>query len=79
MAKYPISFSILFLVIGQISEVLAKKDILYVRNFNTWDAISGVLSQNWTKNQECLSELNAVKSGLEKDEEWALRGKLDSK
>lgn len=75
MAKNTIYFSIL-IVIGQMSEVPASKDILYLRNFN-WNTINEVLSKNWTENHECLIELNAINDGLEKNEEWAVRGKLD--
>lgn len=45
------------------------------KNFNTSNAISSILSYNWTQNHECLIELNAIQSGLMNQDEWAMKGK----
>lgn len=52
----------------------SKKGIFYLRNFDTSTTIDGILSYEWTKNRECLIELNEIKKGLENHEEWALKG-----
>lgn len=83
------NFSMLcFLLIGQIvlSSICVQatqsdytklqKKLFYLRNFNTSNIIDRVLSHNWTKNHECLTELNAIKTGLQNHEEWAIRGTL---
>ena len=54
-----------------------KKDIFSIKHFNIPNTINEILSQNWTDNQDCLIELNAIKSGLENDEQWAINGKLN--
>lgn len=52
-----------------------KSDLFYFRSINTSNIIDRVLSHNWTQNHECLTELKAIKTGLENHEEWALRGR----
>lgn len=46
------------------------------RNVNVSNAISTILSHNWTKNHECIIELNAIKKGLVNQEVWAMKCKL---
>lgn len=90
MAKFQVDFFVLLFLIDQviassINSVQAiqsgndqnRRDIFYLKDFNTWNAISGTLSKNWTENHECFIELNAIKNGLKKHEEWAIRGKLE--
>lgn len=39
--------------------------------FNIPNAIDTILSHsNWTENHECVIELNAIKDGIESNEEW---------
>ena len=81
MAKYHIGFLVLIFVIGQINPILmnsaqTNKFSLSLRNFNAWNAVSGVISRNLTENNECLIELRAIKNGLEKHQEWAMRGRF---
>lgn len=56
-----------------------RTDLFYMRDFNTSNAINGILSHNWTENHECLMELNAIKIGLKNREEWAMRGNVKKK
>lgn len=53
-----------------------EKQLFYLRNFNTSSIIDKILFHNWTENHECLTELNAIRKGLQNHEEWAIRGKL---
>lgn len=53
----------------------ALREIIYLRSFDPANIINGILSHNWIKNHDCLIELNAIKTGLENHEEWAIRGK----
>lgn len=54
---------------------LAKNDIFSVKHLNIPKSIRKVLSHNnWTDNQNCLTELNSLRNGLENDKHWALRG-----
>lgn len=84
--KNQINFSKFFFLIGQIvigiraiesNHNQFEKELFYIRNFDVSRAINEILTYNWTKNQECLNEINAIKSGIENHEEWAIRGKLD--
>lgn len=55
----------------------AKNYILSMKHLNIPKSISKVLSHsNWTDNQNCLTELNAIQNGLENDQQWAIRSKL---
>lgn len=51
-----------------------RPDLFYMRNFDTSKAIDQILSQKWIENHECLSELNAIRNGIENHDEWAIRG-----
>lgn len=84
------SFSSLYLIlIGEIVASLigiqaikldndiAERNIFSVKHLNIPKSISRVLSHNnWTDNQNCLTELNEIQNGLETDQRWATRGKL---
>lgn len=82
IAWHRIDFSKLLLLISQILVESANfvesnsLDAFYLRNFNAINTINEILSRNWTENSECLNELNAVKNGIDKHEEWAIKGKL---
>lgn len=53
-----------------------KRDLIYMRNFNTSSIVGEILSDDWTENLECSKELNAFKSGLDNHEPWTIKGKL---
>lgn len=53
-----------------------RKELIYLKYSNTSGIIDRILSHNWTKNNECLSELSAMKTGWDNHEEWAVRGKF---
>lgn len=55
-----------------------QKELFYLKNFNTSNIVNGILTYNWTQNQEeCLKELNAIKIGVENREEWAIKGRMN--
>lgn len=54
-----------------------KVNLFDMRYFDVSNAISEVLSTNWTQNHECLTELRAIRDGLQKHEEWAIRGTIE--
>lgn len=54
-----------------------QKDLFNLRKFNVSSAINGILNHNWLENRECLIELNAIKNGLDNDEQWAMKGRLN--
>lgn len=62
------------IVIGIQAIDLPKTGIFSMRHFNVPNSVSRILSHNWTDNQDCLIELNAIKNGLENDEQWAIQG-----
>lgn len=77
-------FSVLFLIFEivfgiqpiELDHDVAKRDIFSMKHLNIPNSISKVLSHNnWTDNQNCLNELNAIQSGLVNNERWAIRGK----
>lgn len=82
------SVSFLFLIVEIVVSVigtqdiefdndLAKKDIFSLKHLNIPKSFSKVLSHsNWTNNQKCFTELNAIKTGLENNERWAIQGEL---
>lgn len=86
MAKQQIDFLILLFLFSQILvqsmkiveavylENRINPDTFYLRNFSATTAINEVLSQNWAENRECLIELNTIKNGIDRHEEWAIRG-----
>lgn len=87
MAKHQIDILISLFLFGQVTVLSINivgandqisPDIFDLRNFDASNAIKRILSGNWTENHECLIELNAIKSGLNNHEEWAIRGELDS-
>lgn len=91
MAKLKIDFPLLLLLFSQMIALLVNvteainmgydqigPDAFYLRNVNATNTINEILSQNWTENRECLLELNAIKNGIDKHEEWAIRGKSNS-
>lgn len=56
---------------------LAERNIFSAKHLNIPESISQVLTHNnWTDNQNCLTELNEIQNGLENDQPWATRGKL---
>ena len=52
---------------------LKVRNLFPSNKFDISSAINGILSQNWTQNQECLIELNAIKKGINNHEEWAIK------
>lgn len=55
------------------------RNLLYLKYTNTSDIVDRILSRNWETDHECLMELNAIKTGFDNREEWAMRGKFDLK
>lgn len=53
-----------------------QPDLFYMRNFDTSNAVDQILSQKWTENHECLTELNAIRNGIKNHAEWAIRGTI---
>ena len=69
---------ILLVVIGGIQandsyKKLKLRNLFFMRNFNVSNAINEILSSNWTENHKCLVELNAIKSGVNNYDEWAIK------
>lgn len=52
-----------------------KKNLFSIRNFDVLNGIHETLFGNWTQDQQCLTELNAIKNGLKNSEEWAFKSK----
>lgn len=82
MANHRGNFSALILfLIGELvictQAIQLNGDVFSMRHFNVPNSISRILSYNWTDNQDCLIELNAIKNGLENDEQWAIRRTSD--
>lgn len=62
-------------VLGVQSSDFAENRFFSVKHVNIPDLIRKVLSHNnWTDNQSCLTELNAIQNGLANDQQWAKRG-----
>lgn len=75
-------FALIFVILSAISIQAIEsnnkqtiEDLIFMRNFNKSNAIDAILSHNWTKNHECLMELNALKKGLIDHEGWAIKCK----
>lgn len=52
-----------------------KKNLMSVKNFNVLSEIEGILFGNWSQNEQCTNELNAIGNGLKNSEEWAFKSK----
>lgn len=52
-----------------------KENLISVRNFDILNEFKGILFGNWTQDQRCLTELNAIQNGLTNSEEWAFKGR----
>lgn len=77
MAKFKQNFFIILIVISveckKIDEF--KKNLFSIRNFDILNGIDWIVHGNWTQDQQCSTELNAIKNGLSNSEEWAFRSK----
>lgn len=74
-------FEIVLCVIGivatKLDNDLVKQNIFSMKRVNIPNSISEILSHNnWTNNQDCLIELNAIQTGIENGERWAIQGRL---
>lgn len=56
---------------------VAKIDVFSIRNVNLSNIAIEILIQDWTKNPDCLIELNKIRNGLENSEKWAMKCKLN--
>lgn len=56
-----------------------KSFFTMTRNINMSSAIDRIFSYNWTENNDCFIELNAIKQGLLEQEEWAMKCELKMK
>lgn len=78
--------AIFVIVIGQIifsaisKQAWAKFDynktlnnLISAREFDNLRILDSILYFDWTKNQECFNELKAIKSGVNHQEEWAIK------
>lgn len=52
-------------------------ELILLKNADLSNIVSDILSFNWTENQECLIELNAIKNGLTNHQKWAAKGQLN--
>lgn len=52
-----------------------KKNLISIRNFDILNGFNGIALKNWTQDEQCLKELNAIQNGLKNSEEWAFRSK----
>lgn len=75
-----LSFLISQMIVLSLNTVGADEISVFsqLKNFDATNTISAILSRNWTKNPECLIELTAIKNGIDKHEEWAIRGETIS-
>lgn len=53
-----------------------KLDLISKKKLNISNIVSDVLFGDWTDNVLCLVELNAIKYGLRRFEEWAIKSEL---
>lgn len=53
-----------------------KRSFYAKSDLNITNVIGGFMSQNWTENRKCLTELNAIKNGITNFDEWAITRKL---
>lgn len=80
--------AIFVIVIGQIvfsaisKQAWAKFDynktlnnLISATEFDNLKILDSILYFDWTKNQECLNELKAIKNGAYNKEEWAIKCK----
>lgn len=53
------------------------KNLMFASKFDRSNFIDSILTFNWTKNHECLNELNAIKTGVTNREKWAIKRQFD--
>lgn len=78
-----IVFGMIQFVLSAISiEAVTKEDktfqnLMSALKLNQSYIIDSILTYNWTKNHECLNELNAIKNGVSNQEKWATKRQFD--
>lgn len=53
-----------------------KKHFYAKSDLNITNVIGEFMSQNWTENHKCLTELIAIKNGINNFDEWAITRKF---
>lgn len=81
MAKIQPYFSIILFAFSLVISVKCqnfeefKKNLLQIKNFDILDEIYEIVFGNWSKDQQCSTEMKAIRNGLINSEEWAFKSK----